>query len=108
MFPLLFWKGAHMDDIQVLKTELSLDDLKLKDQELARIIGMEKFIEVCGEIGGGYFYIPGIKDISNILIKRKAMEKKPLVQSGVLTYRQLARMYGRSESTIISWLKDGG
>lgn len=95
-----------IDMLELVKKELSYGDLDLKHQQIARIIGLEKYIELCEKLGGSSYYLPSIRCISQNISRRKVIENRHLVTSKQMNCQQLAVKYGLCESTVYKLIKD--
>lgn len=55
--------------------ELTIDDLDEKNKEMAKIIGMEKFLDLCKFYGGDRFYFNKLDDLIRVTRDRKIKEE---------------------------------
>jgi Mor family transcriptional regulator len=78
-------------------TTISVQDLPAEYQAVARIIGMEKALELSKSAGGSSIYVPKINSLMRG-IKHRAVRRE---FTGA-NYRQLAQKYGYTEK----WIRD--
>lgn len=90
---------------EYIKKEIKMEDLELRHQEIAAIIGLDKYLELCWAFAGAGIYLPSEKWFVSQIAKRKIIENKPLVESKALTINQLAKMYGVSQSAAYNYLR---
>lgn len=93
------------DSKEYIRRELKLEDLEPEHQYIIQIIGLEKFLDLCFHFGGVNVYIPTLETIQRQIIRKKVHESRDLVESKVLTVKQLSRIYGVSTATIYGYLR---
>lgn len=91
---------------EYLFENLTIDDLGEDKKLLFNTIGKEKFIEICLAFGGSTISIPQEHTLHTAIAKRKIRESKELVQSGILTAKELARMHKVSSAFIYRVLEE--
>lgn len=78
-----------------LLDSLKVSDISEQNQAVAETIGIQNYIQLCKENGGTSIYLPTVKE----LVKNVAY-RKILAESKLFNRKQLATMYGVSESTV--------
>lgn len=87
-----------------IKENLKREDLSLEQQGLLDFFGMEKYLEMSEKIGGSAFSVIKLDTLYCICAKRKILDNIDLYKS-MFTTKQLASMYGISQSTVYNILK---
>lgn len=86
-----------------------VEDLGLDHQCIVKIIGLEKYLDLCFHFAGVPIYFPFLKtihqQINQKIIRKKVCESRALIESKVLTVKQLSKIYGISISTVYNYLK---
>lgn len=93
---------------EYVKKELKMEDLEPQHQEIANIIGLDKYIELCWTMCGAGIYLPSERWLFQQIAKRKIYESRALVKSKSVTVKQLAKIYGISESAAYKYIKEAG
>lgn len=87
----------------VILKSLTLQQLPKKDQEIAEIIGLEAYINLCKVLGGSAIYLPTIKNLVVDNVRQRI--KKELE---ILSPQQLSSKYDVSLSTVYRIRKESG
>lgn len=89
-----------------IKNEIKIQDLEPQHQEIANVIGLDNFLKLCEELGGSAILTPTLQSLLTIIAKRKVCENH--LQDNLPPVKQLAEMYGVSESSVYNYLKEAG
>ncbi len=87
-----------------IREHLNAKDLSLEQQNLLNLLGIEKYIEICSELGGLTFTVNKLETLNRLSCKRKLLKNKDIYKD-MFTAKQLAAMYGISESTVYNILR---
>lgn len=91
---------------RTIRNQIKIQDLEPRHQEIANVIGLDSFLELCEGFGGGNFSSLAPKSLLNLIARRKVLESHS--QDKTLTGKQLAEMYGISVSSAYNYMKKVG
>lgn len=92
-----------MIKMDVILNSLTLQQLPKKDQEVAEIIGLESYINLCKALGGSPIYLPTIKNLVVDNVRQRINKELK-----ILSPQQLSLKYGVSLSTVYRIRKEIG
>lgn len=87
--------------IDTIKDKITIDDLDETQQDIAAVLGIDKYIQLCEEFGGINFFIPKIKSVIKKYTYRQVIELKDIMPKD-----QIARMLDLSKSTVYKIIKE--
>lgn len=87
--------------MKIQANNITIKDLEEKYQMVAEMIGIDKYMLLCQELGGSDLYIPTMKELQKKYIYQKIKESRNLFSK-----KQLAKIYGVSLSTVYKVLRN--
>ncbi len=87
--------------INIIKENITMDDLDEARQDVASVIGVDNYIKLCEEFGGTSLFFPKVDHIIKNRVYKKVIELKDTMPG-----YQIARMLGISRATAYKVIKE--
>ena len=87
--------------INIIKENITMDDLDEARQDVASVIGVDNYIKLCEELGGTSLFFPKVDHIIKNRVYKKVIELKDTMPG-----YQIARMLGISRATAYKVIKE--